>query len=659
MGASLSSPFREIFIVLTFLFVLSCGGGGEEGSGTGETFESGECAGFCGEEEIAVSVDLSGAKALFTVETTDGASASLIDLPDATGTSYLTTSTSSPLFAVTNDGIKAILTALDPAGENTIGQLPRLSFIAVSPIGEVVLAFEHAWIYRNETEDGITLDQYADPWAPSSPFTCQIFVVHELIGEAAASSDETSMNLTCLKNDIEINTWDQRTKQIQFDEDGNAYFAGHVPGNWKDLLYKYTTKKGSGSADFVATIPEDQLAEKINANICFRRFLVTRSGGVLYTGVTAGGGGDCHGDEFFRYITPENNLIQVTSGWWDFTFAPIEDNLENGTVANDFYLGQILFYGPDPLVATTPQWDDSCLFRFDPNASGSDRSTRIADCNIDIWRYINFDDDDDANADSVRQSRCEEQKNMMGGGNQPKKILLADNQDSDGLNEIYMVGDIYEKKISEWRCNLCTNGVPASYCVVGETLHFEATTAGACTTAGGTFVTTQKCYNDQIDATSTGNVCNDDALPANWEINHEWCEFSDSSRSTRSAVARVDENFDGGGNNRIVRLSEDNEIVENGWAVGNRLAYLTFDVDVGDYELREEGKAGNLIDGIEVYELIEDPRNLELWFFNGLRFSDNQYVLGTFDPDADNPEDTLSIESGLTGQIDTLVIVSE
>ncbi|MBI2082948.1 MAG: hypothetical protein HYT76_05210 [Deltaproteobacteria bacterium] len=653
----MNTRFAFKFIALTIVtgLLASCFGGGDENQGTrgsgGEDdgrFESGECEGFCGTEKTDVTVDLAGAQALFTVQSDNSSSGTsksesghLIALKDA---SNVTINTSSPLFAVTNDGIKGILSALDPEGGDAISGLPRLSFVAVSPIGDVFLAFEHSWIYRDSYDDGqgvITIDEYSDPWSPSSPFTCQLYLVDQNITEASGTS-----GLICVKNGIEINTYDQRTKKIMFDDAGNVYFTAHVPGNWKDLLWKYSPSSGETS-------------EVINANISFRRVLVTGSGGVLYTGNTSVGREDHGGESFFRYIKPTGELVQITSGWWDFVFAPIESKLENGTVSNNYYKGQILFFGPDPQVATKPEWDDSCLFRFDPSATGSARSTKIADCNIDIWNYINFDSTGAVNTMATQRSRCLETKSMMGGGNQPEKILLADKLDGDGLNEIYVVGDIFEKSANEWKCDLCTNGTVSSYCVVSGTLHFEATTASACTTAGGTFTTSSGCFNGQVDKTATGSVCSS-TLPTNWEMNHQWCEFSgNAGRDTRASMARVDENYDGANSNRIVRLSANNEMVTNGWAIGNRLAYIAFNSTSGEYELHEVGKTTTLLTGIEVYELMQDPRDSTKWFFNGLRFSDNSYVLGTFNPDASSPSSTLSVESGLTGQIDTLVIVPD
>ena len=403
--------FLNLFMVFFIVFFGgSCGGGDSASDGTSESsdeFSSGECDGFCGTEQIDVGVDLSEARALFTVEAEESSSASLTK---NLSSQNLTTSTSSPLYAVTDDGIQAVLEAFNPSGDDVISDLPRLSFVAVSPIGEVVLAFEHPWIYRNEA-DGVTIDQYSDPWSSSSPFTCQLFVVNQLI--SSASAPEGEMNLSCIKNGIEINTWDSRTKRIQFDESGNAYFAAHVPGNWKDLLFKYTTAHSGpdSTATTETTVPEGQITEIINANICFERFLITNAGGVLYTGRTSTTG-ECQGDSFFRFVTPDGALQQVSLGWWDYVFAPIEANLESGTTGNDFFNGQILFYGPDPLVATSPGWNDACLFRFDPGASGTDRSTQIADCNIDIWQYLNFNSDGEVNSNSVKKTRCQEEKTM-------------------------------------------------------------------------------------------------------------------------------------------------------------------------------------------------------------------------------------------------------
>lgn len=173
-------------------------------------------------------------------------------------------------------------------------------------------------------------------------------------------------------------------------------------------------------------------------------------------------------------------------------------------------------------------------------------------------------------------------------------------------------------------------------------------------------ITTGRCYNNQVDASATGNVCDSTKLPTNWEINGQRCDFNgNSGRDTRAAIARIDENYDGNKGNRIVRLSDDSEIVTDGWTIGKRLAYAAFNSTTGEYLLREVGNTTALLTGIEVYELMQDPRNSAKWFFNGLRFSDNQYVLGTFNPDATSPSSTLEVESGLTGQIDTLVIVPD
>lgn len=704
-----------------FAALLSIAGlGGCFGSGGSDEFSSGDCSGgFCGSNQIDVSVDVSDAQALFTVQS-DASASSGLTLNDKN----LTYGSESPLYAVTDTGVKGILTALDPTNTNSNADLPRVSLVAVSPTNRVFLVFEHPWTYCNTTSDGTTIEQYSDPWSPSSPFTCQIFMVSEAVG-----SDVTDSDLICLDSQIEINTWDERTKGVQFDEDGNVYYAAHVFGNWKDLVYKYSpsldTTAASVSAKNVAALKlknaedstdssadftfEEKLCadytaadaartELINANICFERFLVTETGGVLYTGVTATGG-ECHGgggEPRFRYITPAGELQQITSGWWDYTFAPIEENLENGTADNSYFNGQILFYGPDPTIATSAGWDDSCLYRYDPSETGAEASTKIADCNIDIWQYINFDDDGNPLTDADRKTNCEATKTMMGGGNQPDKILMADNQEwratggaetsKDGLSEIYVVGDIFEKEANEWRCDVCANdngADTADVCTLANgNLDLTKTTSSDCTTAGGTWTENDandwKCWNNQVASSTTGSVCTEANLPsATWTVNSTRCEFEgNSGRDTRSALSRVDVDPDGT-DHVMTRLSANDEVVENGWVIDDRIAYLAYNPTAGGYELNEitnqtaaPATTKTLLSGIEVYELLVDPRTsiesscpaalqsaTTRWFFNGLRFSDNQYITGAFDPDADDPSATLCTVSGITGQIETLVVV--
>lgn len=153
------------------------------------------------------------------------------------------------------------------------------------------------------------------------------------------------------------------------------------------------------------------------------------------------------------------------------------------------------------------------------------------------------------------------------------------------------------------------------------------------------------CYNG-----ISGALC-DGELPAHFRKHHEWCQQpGDNWLESYASLARVD----AGG---IAMLSNEDEIVTNAWSLGGRLVYSTFNAPLGEYELREvqDGGSVRLLSGIEVYELIVDPRDPSKWFLNGLRFADNAYIMGTFDPATFE----LSVETGITGQIETLVIIPD
>ncbi len=707
---------KRITRVVLSLVMVSCGKGGDNGfSGDNGNYESGDCVGggWCGDKAIEITANIADAEAMFI------AAESSSVLSDISVEKAVTVSTASPLFSVTTSGVVgALAAAYKESGSDALADLPRLSFVAVSPVGHVILVFEHPFIYRNETDDDIALDEYSDPWAESSPFTCQIFVVDKKMGDASLSASDPP-GLTCLTTDLVLNTWDFRAAMIQFDGDGGVYFTAHVPQNWKNLLLKWTPGLDDTSTASADESVDGTLAEVINANICFREFLVTNEGGVLYTGITSTSG-DCNGTSFLRYKTPSGSLQEITSGWWEYVFKPIEstDFVSANISANitEDSTGQILFYGPDPEIATTPDWNDACLFKFNPDATGLARSIKIADCDIDIWQYV---EDPDINI-TTKRSRCIERKTMMGGGNIPEKILLGD-LNADGSNyEIYVVGNVYEKKAGEFRYNMCIDestdqnseggdGASAEtdgHCIGSNGVpdYTNRDSQTNCTTAGGTWKTYSDCYNDLTDSTlftnlSTGAASTD----SSWTLNNQWCQQTSTDwRETYSAFAWV---IWGGDNDtptddsddtkQSIRISDNNEIVRNGWVINNELVYSSFissDSDLSDgddsgiYKLRkvvwtdendnslvdttdgddddsvpDEISKVDLLTGIEVYELFADPRSNHSgeWFFNGLRFSDNQYVTGTFNPSADDPESTLTSEEGITGQIETLVIVPD
>jgi hypothetical protein len=678
--------FLVCVTVAAGVFAFGCKGGGGDGDstfGTSST-ESGDCAGggWCGDNEITVTANIGGAEAMFI------ASEDTSVVGDISVEKAITVSSESPLFSVTTSGVVSVLAAAYADGSDALSGLPRLSFVAVSPLGHVILVFEHSFMFTEPDAD------YSDPWAESSPYTCQIFVVDRKLTDVTTGA--TAPGLTCLTTELVLNTWDFRAAMVQFDNDGGVYFTAHVPQNWKNVLLKWTPGTDDANTSDVDESTDGTLAEMINANICFREYLVTNEGGVLYTGITSTNG-DCNGTSFLRYRTPAGALQEITSGWWDYVFKPIE-----GTASGDIDLspnisasniGQILFYGPDPEIATSPEWNDACLFKFNPDASGEARSIQIADCNIDIWQYVDWADDI-----TTKKTRCTETKSLMGGGNVPGKILLADlNGDGDNY-EIYVMGNIFEKKAGEWRYDMCVN---EAHCVNSSSVPtYTYLAQGTCeAVTGNAWKTSGDCYNQYTDSTlytalNTGGAAVNDT---EWQLNGQWCQQPGGDwRDTYSAFSWViwSDNGDGAADDtptddsddtkQIVRFSGNNEIVKNGWIISGRIVYSAFNSDDGAYKLREvvwtdsdadgnvdttdgadddavpdEITKTDLLAGIEVYELFADPRSNHSgeWFFNGLRFSDNQYITGTFNPDDADPESTLATEASITGQIETLVIV--
>lgn len=664
----------------------SCGKGG----GGFPTIESGECTGggWCGEQAIDTKANIAGAEALF-IQSSSGSVLSSI----SPGKAVTTVSSASPLFSVTTSGVVGVLAASYPDGSSALSGLPRLSFVAVSPIYHIILVFEHPFTFTSVAEDGTRIENYSDPWAPSSPFTCQIYVVNRKINDSALDPSNPP-GLTCLTTELELNTWDFRSAMVQFDGNGGVYFTAHVPQNWKNVLLKWTPGTDDPATSAVDESVNGTLSEVINANICFREFTVTNEGGVLYTGITSTSG-DCSGTSFLRFENPSGELDEITSGWWDYVFQPIESTLfANANISADINtanIGQILFYGPNPDIATTPEWNDACLFRFNPNATSDEgRNVQIADCSIDMWEYIDIS----ASNTATKRTRCTEIKSMMGGENRPEKILLGDFNGDGNDYEIYVVGRVSEKKAGQWRYDMC---VDEAHCVDANSVPdytYNGNQGGCEGAAGHAWKTYNDCYNQMTDATfyttlSTGAAAND----SQWRLNGEWCQQPASNwLDIYNAFALVIHNDNGTTDDedddtrQIVRFSDNNEIVKNGWIVNNRLVYSAFNTDSGSYKLREirwtdsnsngsvdttdgadddtvpdEVTKTDLLSGIEVYELFADPRSnyAGKWFFNGLRFSDNQYITGTFNPDAADPNATLVAEEDITGQIETLVIVPE
>lgn len=634
-----------------FLIVCGCAAGSGDSGSDGDSLDvaegSGDCAGggWCGEQAISVTADTSNAKALFTMQDSEGANASL----SAKANKALVGTQSQLYKLLEDDTYEQVIQATDGNGDAK-GDLPEISYIAANDQNDFIIVFQHPYMYREPA------DSYSDPWSPSSPYTCQAFSVNAEVADG---------NVCCITSSLELDTWDYRTNKIQFDGDGNAYFNAHVPQNWKNVMVKWNRDSVPAVAeDGSCTYGDDALEEVINANIVPRDFVVVPTGGVFYTGFTSTDGSWDDSGSFLRFRADDGQLQEITSGWWDYIFQPIEvgDNLlgvdpvvalsESESLESE----RVLFYGPDPLQASTPEWDDSCLYLYDTNLSGEERVTEIADCEIDVWQYVNWADTIDD-----QRTRCAESKYMMGGGNQPKKILLADSFDDEGnynqseaftradeQKEIFVVGNVFAKKAGEWRYDIW---VDESHCVMADVPTRDHEVEGDCTTAGGSWVDPTG-YNQLTDADLLDAIDADD--DPNWHLNGQWCETPGGDwRETYSALARV--NYEDEDTRSIELLSTTNDIVKNGWVVNDRLYYLVFEVTSGEYRLMEHDNEEPLITGYEVYELFMDPSDREKLYFNGLKFATNEYVMATMNADGSN----LDEEEGLTGQIETLIVIPD
>ena len=628
------------------LLIASCNGdGGDDYSGDD----------FNGQQAVSVAADLSGAKALFTVQD-DSSSADASISSKLLPNKEVTISQNSSLKKMSVDGVVNALYATG-GGDNPMDDLPHLSFVAVSPTYDVIFAFERCFIYRTTDDDGNSINDATDAWSCTSAFTCQLFKSPLKLNEYEEGGDPQP--LECITNSLELNTWDFRSKLFQFDAAGNGYFSAHVPNNWKDFLIKWNADEAIGS--------DNSLEYVINSNICYRDFIITDAGGLLYTGIVSTDGDCGGGDSFLRFKTPEGELQQVTQGWWDYTFAPVESGQ---------FDGQILFYGPDPSVATVPDWDDSCLFIFDPEAESGSRSTKIANCDVNVWQLLN-----EAATEAAKAEYCASEDYMMGGGNQPDKILLANlAEDDDNEKEFYVIGNIYKKLAGSIQCDICVNSGVA--CVDSNGKLTADLTEGPCIANAGAESWKSSgshtgCYNN-----NTSGACSlGDTMPDEWTINYSWCQQTDSDwTATYASAARVNYDPEAPEDNTIAILSSTaSDVVSNGWVIESldsdqddvpdgldRFVYNAFDVDAGEYILAEityDDQVANLpiqlLTGYEVYEIFRDPRDSARWFINALRFSDNQYVMASFDPDDADPSSTLVLEEDIQGQIETLVIMPD
>ncbi|MDQ3233023.1 MAG: hypothetical protein M3Q07_14490 [Pseudobdellovibrionaceae bacterium] len=680
---------------LTGMFLLqSCGGDKNNGNRGGGPIMGG------GQQALTeVKADFSGAIGVLVIDPTQttgslrliGGENGPVNLSLADGSD----SSDGSLAKVGADGeVKSAISSGDESSSSTGGvccapKLPAVKTIAISPNKEIYLHFEHAFVYKAPA-DG----DWSDAWEPSSGNMCQIFKVKGgTIEDLIANPPADAGNLECLDNLHFVDSWQaQRNSVFQFDDQSNVYYPGSIPnGNGKMVVYKRT------SAGVVT--------EMINSNICVQDFLVTKAGGIFYTGSSNcqnGSGGNSGG--FFRYVSPTNGIIEIARDWWNFVFEP-----SSGATGD-----KAVFFGPDPTSPKTASWDSACLFNFDPNggSTASDRITPAITCGADIWSWINMTRAADvttygtgySNGNSSPsdpwiaefKTRCESSGQVFaGGGSQISSIK----QTSTG--DVYVIGQVRKKKEGELTCGINIKG---SHCVLkGIPYLYGHATYGAeasCQGAGGTWTEEGFCSNSSFSTRTTcvaGNswhyrdvnynnvasalcgVTGDSNMIANTTFHSTSVTATNgtpipTAKYSRGWMNCQVKSSDGSSNNfnwtdeykglakvntatkTLSLLSGTDEQAINLWLVRDQPYFSSFNTADGKYYLKkyENNAAVAVASNFEAYNLSESGEDGKL-YYDGLDFGTNAYSFGTM---LEAAPYTRTIKTGLTGTVKTIVILS-
>ena len=424
-------------------------------------------------------------------------------------------------------------------------ELPQVKNIAVNG-DQVFFLFAYNFVFRDLDDDG----QFCqNPWEWGSPCSCQIFKAKDALSGLKDGSVTPALgNLECVDDYHTINSWGPTSSNpFQFDGAGNMYFYGQLPDSSQQVLYKVNKDKDA-DGKFVKT-------EIVNANICVRDYRVTQSGGIFYVGENCidgqWGGGD---GSFFRYVSNADELKQISSGWWEYIFEPIESATAD----------KVLFYGPDPDSAEVAQWNSACLFEWDPALAAGNRATRLVTCDNNIWEWLevrrtadltNFanadggyferwrkpavaDEVEDGTGTSPYTRFLGEFKNRCTVGNSETFIgsnmgLPIKNIKQTSAGEAYIVASVNLKNSGTFGCNVQVRG---PHCKVNN-IPVISNTAGnytktSCESEGGTWVTRGQCSGTTGDPWKWGDdeagCLADVAITGRAFTFQEWGDWYDS-----------------------------------------------------------------------------------------------------------------------------------
>jgi hypothetical protein len=557
--------------------------------------------------------------------------------------------------------------------------LPKISTIAVSPIGEIFLHFETP--FRHKSPDGSTNPN--DGWADGT--YCQLFRVKGGTVDTLKITPPTGENLECLDYDHFVNNWQaQRNSVFQFDADGNVYFPGQIPNSPKMVVYKWDRATKA-------------LTEMINSNICVQDFLVTKLGGLFYTGTSTCSGGGSGG--FFRYVSSAGALTEIARDWWNFIFEPIS------TATTD----KAVFFGPDPTSASTASWSSACIFNFDPNGGSTTaaRTSNVITCGNNIWDWVQMRRTEDINTygngyqnnqtasaayKTEFASRCTSSGQVFAGGGSQ---ISAIKQDSTG--QIYVIGNVRKKNAGALTCDLEVRG---PHCKLSGVPDISYTTENTCTQAGGAWIDTGRCQNGTSTTSTacfaapstwtrdstwysgvTGAICTTggEVTAANWWSANNSLSFQNATNAGEN-VFKFKINWlnctpptsNGNGDQwtseyrglakvnlttkTLSLLSTTTEQAINLWLISDKVYYSSYDTVSGQYQMSYfDGNVSHVMaNNFEIYHLNASGLSDGSLYFDGLDFSNNSYTFGTILSAAPY---TKTQRTGLTGTLKTIVIL--
>ncbi len=564
-------------------------------------------------------------------------------------------------------------------------KLPKVLTIAISPAKDVYLHFEHPWQYKDSANG-------ENAFEPGSGYQCQIFKVKGGTLESLVAAAPTAENLECIDNLHFINSWTTSTRNsvFQFDKDSNVYYPGSLPNSGKMVVYK---RSRDGSS----------VTEVINSNICVQDFLVTKNGGVFYTGTSSCGGSGGGSGGFFRYVSSGGDgLKEIARDWWNFIFEPIAG------VETD----KAVFFGPDPTSSATAGWDSACLFKFDPagttNATSYDK---VITCGGNIWDWMNmsraedkttygngFMDGNSASAawKTEFQNRCESEGQVFAGGGSQ---ISAIKQDSTG--NLYVVGKVRRKNLGAMSCRIEVRG---PHCAIdGSPAIFSSGTtkydSTSCSTAKGTWIDKGTCTNGTSSTSSAcftatqtwnrdnvsyfeakGTICastdaklssqfyDNSVVPysvttaganlAAFAVNNMNCKVVNGSSSSGDQWTSEYQGFAKVNltTKTLSLLSLSSEKAINLWMIKDIPYFSSYNTSTSKYYLKKYNTTTSaletLSENFETYNLSDATEEGKL-FYDGLDFSNNSYSFGTVT--SASPY-TKAQKTGLTGTVKTIVV---